>query len=152
MGGAETRTLLPTDYESIHAAVVETTRGRWFLEEFARRNRQSDTQLILNALRDLAAGFAHTVDAFASAPPHRTEEGHEVGHTPEPLLQRGREALVAMLAAAERIQEAAWLLQAKGADAECCAVIDAQVRAIYTAAPLQELSLLGLSHGAGKAA
>ena len=38
------------DYEIIEAAVMETARGRWFLREYARRNRNADTKAVLDAL------------------------------------------------------------------------------------------------------
>ena len=38
------------DYEAIAAAVMETVRGRWFLAEYAKRNRTADTELILKGL------------------------------------------------------------------------------------------------------
>jgi hypothetical protein len=41
------------DYEEIEEAVMETARGRWFLTEFARRQRGSDTKLLLDAIRRL---------------------------------------------------------------------------------------------------
>jgi hypothetical protein len=41
------------DFETIEAAVMETARGRWFLREYARRNRNADTEAVLAALRDL---------------------------------------------------------------------------------------------------
>lgn len=41
------------DYEAIEAAVMETARGRWFLMEYARRNRHADTNLLLDALSRL---------------------------------------------------------------------------------------------------
>jgi hypothetical protein len=41
------------DYEAIEAAVMETARGRWFLTEFARRNRTADTQVLLEAIARL---------------------------------------------------------------------------------------------------
>ena len=37
--------LTDADYEAIEAAVVETNRGRWFLAEYARRNRHADTKI-----------------------------------------------------------------------------------------------------------
>lgn len=40
-------------YEQIEAAVMETHRGRWFLSEYARRNRQSDTVMVLDAIEKL---------------------------------------------------------------------------------------------------
>lgn len=41
------------DYEAIEAAVMETARGRWFLMEFARRNRNADTKVLLDAIARL---------------------------------------------------------------------------------------------------
>jgi hypothetical protein len=38
------------DYEAIEAAVMETARGRWFLQEYARRNRNADTKAVLKAI------------------------------------------------------------------------------------------------------
>src|SRR5215216_3242631 len=41
------------EYETIEAAVMETARGRWFLSEFARRNRTADTTILLDAISRL---------------------------------------------------------------------------------------------------
>jgi hypothetical protein len=38
------------DYESIEAAVTETVRGRWFLSEYARRNRMVEMRQLLDAM------------------------------------------------------------------------------------------------------
>jgi hypothetical protein len=46
------------DYEAIEAAVQESPRGRWFLGEFARRNRAADTLMLLEAIRKLERGVA----------------------------------------------------------------------------------------------
>jgi len=43
------------DYEAIEAAVMETARGRWFLAEYARRNRHADTTMLLKALDRIEA-------------------------------------------------------------------------------------------------
>lgn len=43
----------PEDYDQVAAAVMESARGRWFLEEFARRNRASDTEIVLRALAEM---------------------------------------------------------------------------------------------------
>jgi hypothetical protein len=45
------------DYDSIHATVMETARGRWFLDEYARRNRNADTRLLLAAVRRLESAL-----------------------------------------------------------------------------------------------
>jgi hypothetical protein len=50
----ETRvTFGDADFDAIEAAVMETARGRWFLREYARRNRNADTEAVLAALRRL---------------------------------------------------------------------------------------------------
>lgn len=41
------------DFDTIEAAVMETARGRWFLKEYARRNRNADTQAVLEAVSRL---------------------------------------------------------------------------------------------------
>lgn len=46
------------DYEAIEAAVMETARGRWFMAEFARRNRSADTEMLLAALARLEEAVA----------------------------------------------------------------------------------------------
>ena len=42
--------LTPADYETIEAAVMETVKGRWFLMEFARRNRSHELAQIRETL------------------------------------------------------------------------------------------------------
>ncbi|CAN5411803.1 hypothetical protein BH10PSE7_BH10PSE7_34500 [soil metagenome] len=41
------------EYEAIEQAVMESPRGRWFLTEFAKRNRTADTHMLLSALKRL---------------------------------------------------------------------------------------------------
>ncbi|MEA2936773.1 MAG: hypothetical protein QOC56_277, partial [Alphaproteobacteria bacterium] len=43
------------DYDALCAAVMGTGRGRWFLEEYARRNRNADTTLLLKAIERIEA-------------------------------------------------------------------------------------------------
>lgn len=47
---SEQEPLADSDYDTILAAVMETTRGRWFLHEYARRNRNADTGMLLTAI------------------------------------------------------------------------------------------------------
>src|SRR3984885_12354623 len=37
------------DYAAISEAFMETSRGRWFLGEYAKRNRNADTSMVLDA-------------------------------------------------------------------------------------------------------
>ena len=41
------------EYDAIEQAVLETPRGRWFLQEFARRNRMSGTEEVIGAIERL---------------------------------------------------------------------------------------------------
>ena len=41
------------DFDTIESAVMQTARGRWFLKEYARRNRNADTQAVLEAVERL---------------------------------------------------------------------------------------------------
>src|SRR5436305_14863162 len=38
------------EYDAIEKAVMESARGRWFLNEYARRNRAADTLTLLEAI------------------------------------------------------------------------------------------------------
>ena len=60
------------DFEAIEAAVMETERGRWFLAEYARRNRHSDTQVLLSALSRIERGVSQQ-KAFTGIERFRTE-------------------------------------------------------------------------------
>ena len=68
------------DYDAISEAFMETSRGRWFLGEYAKRNRNADTRMVLDAVarieEDLAAqkqpeppdnGLAEALAAIRSA-------------------------------------------------------------------------------------
>jgi hypothetical protein len=47
-------------FESLEAAVLETQRGRWFLEEYAKRQRSAETLAILDILRKLENTITNT--------------------------------------------------------------------------------------------
>lgn len=47
---SEPEPLADSDYDTILAAVMETARGRWFLREYAHRNRNADTGMLLTAI------------------------------------------------------------------------------------------------------
>jgi len=42
-----------SDYDAIESAIMESSRGRWFLSEYARRNRRADTNLLLSAIDEI---------------------------------------------------------------------------------------------------
>ena len=58
-------------FESLESAVLETSRGRWFLEEYARRQRSAETLAILEILKKLENSVTNTsfLPAAKSAEP-----------------------------------------------------------------------------------
>ena len=46
------------DYDAISQAFMETSRGRWFLGEYAKRNRNADTSMVLDAVARLEENLA----------------------------------------------------------------------------------------------
>jgi len=52
-----------SDYDAIVSAIMETARGRWFLSEYARRNRQADTAMIVAAMGKMQ----ETLDMYGRA-------------------------------------------------------------------------------------
>ena len=53
------------DYDAIREAFMETSRGRWFLSEYAKRNRNADTRMVLDAV----ARIEQTIAAQKAPPP-----------------------------------------------------------------------------------
>jgi hypothetical protein len=47
-------------FESLETAVMETPRGRWFLEEYAKRQRSEESLAILEILRGLEKSISST--------------------------------------------------------------------------------------------
>jgi chemotaxis regulatin CheY-phosphate phosphatase CheZ len=156
--------LSEADYEMIEAAVMETGRGRWFLAEYARRNRHSDTMTLLGAIGRLEAAIrgertAQSVDRirfdlFEMAKAIARTKAEIAAIKPEPdagkfgevtaeldsIVQRTEAATSDILAAAEQIQEVAWTLREQGLDPEVCDLLDAKATAVYTACSFQDLT------------
>lgn len=157
--------LSQADYDAIEAAVVETNRGRWFLAEFARRNRHADTTMLLAAidrletaihgeptaqsvdrirfdLVEMATAIARTKAEIANIKPEADRHG-KFGEATEELdsIVAATEAATSdILAAAEQIQEIAWTLREQGTEAAVCDLIDAKSTAVYTACSFQDLT------------
>jgi hypothetical protein len=56
-----------TDYAAIHATISATERGRWFLDEHARRSRSADAGQVLTAVEPVEAPVGGDT---ATEPPH----------------------------------------------------------------------------------
>jgi chemotaxis protein CheZ len=157
--------LSEADYELIEAAVMETGRGRWFLAEYARRNRHSDTMTLLGAidrleaairgeptaqsvdrirfdLSEMAKAIARTKAEIAAIKPDVEDPGKfgEVTAELDSIVQTTETATSDILAAAEQVQEIAWTLREQGIDPEVCDLINAKATDIYTACAFQDLT------------
>src|SRR6516162_2802354 len=76
------------DYDAIREAFMETARGRWFLDEYAKRNRNTDTRMVLDAV----ARIEETLAAQKQPPP-------------PVVVDRLPEALISIRSAVERAEE-----------------------------------------------
>jgi|GEM_PF-4733169 len=57
------RDVTNSDYDAIESAIMESSRGRWFLSEYARRNRYAETKLLLLAIYNSLAYHANQIGA-----------------------------------------------------------------------------------------
>ncbi|MDO9127776.1 MAG: hypothetical protein Q7U42_12990 [Parvibaculum sp.] len=152
------------EYAAIERAVLETPRGRWFLQEFAKRNRTADTGEVIGAIERLydlaretgadarfgflyhemqemrrAVGAAHeTVAAVKPGSRH-----NDTGTGPEELAAIAETAARAasdIARAAERLQEIGETLRGSGADADLCDEIETHATGIFMASAYQEMT------------
>jgi chemotaxis protein CheZ len=157
--------LTEADYDMIESAVLETTRGRWFLAEYARRNRHADTTMLLGAIErletalrgeptarlvdrlrfdlvEMANSIARTKAEIATIKPDAVQHGKfgEATEELDSIVQATEIATSEILAAAEQIQEIAWTLREQGLDPMVCDTLDARATEIYTACSFQDLT------------
>src|SRR3954454_11375925 len=153
------------DYEQIEGAVMETARGRWFLAEYARRNRNADTTMLLKALEriegamrgqqsvepverirydlvEMSKAIARTKTEIASMKPDSDHHGKfgEASEELDSVVLATETATSDILACAERIQEIAWTLREQGVESEVCDLLDANATEIYTACSFQDIT------------
>ncbi len=87
------------DYAAIAEAFMETSRGRWFLTEYAKRNRNADTRMVLDAVARIEQSLAtQREEDLAREASVEREEGLSA--------QQAAEAVAAAAAAQERLTEA----------------------------------------------
>jgi hypothetical protein len=155
--------LSEVDYETIAAAVMETARGRWFLAEFARRNRHADTGMLLTSLQrlenvvaghgalsgeavraalvDMARAIERAKSQVAAGRPSSEGAPREgTGYEFESIPRAAEQATADVLAAAEQIQDIAWILREQGVAELQCEHLEARVADIYSASTAQDLA------------
>lgn len=127
------------DYDAIREAFMETARGRWFLGEFAKRNRNADTAMVLDAVTRIE----RTIAAQKTPP---ADELNDTLAAVRIIVADVRTAVADALddpaldhilaphrKSARVIREIAWGLRESGADVRICDLLDGQVEAIHTA-------------------
>jgi len=125
------------DYEAISEAFMETSRGRWFLGEYAKRNRNADTRMVLDAVARVEENLAAQKQA---APDNGLAEALVViGRAVDEARAAAsgaidglalEETLAPVRKGARVIREIAWRWREIGADGRICDLLDSQVNAI----------------------
>ena len=153
-------------YAALEALLRASPRGRWFLAEYARRNRAAETDLLLEAIArieravlkpqprqaapsnvfaelvEMSEAIARTRREIAQIkPPHQFDKQlisatEELDH----IVEATEKATSDILQAAEEIQEVAWILRERGTDMELCDKIDQRATDIYTACSFQDIT------------
>jgi chemotaxis regulatin CheY-phosphate phosphatase CheZ len=160
----ETKALSPLnedDYGAIADAVMETARGRWFLGEYAKRNRTADTDLLLTAINRLESSvggerthpqieqvrfdlveMAKTIAQLKIEVSSSDDQSQFMQATEalDAVVKTTETATSSILESAEQIQEMAWTLRESGADIAVCDALDRRAADIYTACTFQDLT------------
>jgi chemotaxis regulatin CheY-phosphate phosphatase CheZ len=159
------RRSLAADYAAIEDALAATARGRWFLAEYARRNRSAETEMLLEAIAKLetavlkpqrqtapsgvfgelvamSEAIARTRREIAQIKPPMQFDQQLVSATAEldHIVDATEKATSDILAATEEIQEVAWTLRERGTDIALCDKIDRRATDIYTACSFQDIT------------
>jgi hypothetical protein len=136
------RASLPSeeDYDAIREAFMETARGRWFLDEYARRNRNADTRMVLDAVSRIEETLAQQRQAPPPPPEDkRPEMLAAIGSAVDGAEQKTvaaldglglEESLAPIRKGARIIKEISWRWREIGADGRICDLLDSQVGAI----------------------
>ncbi len=131
------------DYLAIEAAVTETVRGRWFLAEFARRNRGAEVDLMLSAMGRLENLVSAQAQMQAVLPPLPSSNP-----SIRLMVQRIKEIAAALDDIARDMREG-------GLAARFWAAVDQQARAVAglmrTGAPEADVKADGAPHGGVRA-
>jgi hypothetical protein len=134
------RAALPSeqDYDAIREAFMETSRGRWFLGEYAKRNRNADTSMVLDAVARIEEAMAaqkqeptgndELVEALVAIR-GAVEEAAGKASAAFTGLELDQK-LAPIHKGARIIKEISWRWREIGADGRICDLIDSQLAAI----------------------
>lgn len=151
------------EYHAIERAVLETPRGRWFLEEYARHHKAADTDEVIGAIerltdltRETAAGVRfgflyHEMQemhraitearaAMAAVKPGDRSNRDAAQQDLAAIAQAAERAASDIVTAAERLQEIAETLRASGTDGDMCDEIETHATGIFMASAYQDMT------------
>jgi len=121
------------DYEAISEAFMETSRGRWFLKEYARRNRQADTAMVLEAVARIETTLAsqkqqaRAVDLDETLRAVRGIVEHTLSVTMAAIGEfRQDDSFAPSRKSIRIIREVAWRLREVGYDGRICDILEMQ--------------------------
>lgn len=141
------RAALPSeeDYAAISAAFMETSRGRWFLGEYAKRNRNADTSMVLDAVARIEESLSAQRQAAADA--IRDEQLAQALAALRGAIEAAQVSAITALdgvsfeqnlapvrKGVRVIREISWRLREIGNDGRICDIIDSQASAIEAGA------------------
>jgi hypothetical protein len=115
------------DYDAVCAALMATERGRWFLTEFASRNRHVETDRLVAAIARIEAIIR------SDPPPDPGSDLFEIVASIERIesdIGAGAAPGTDALAAVERIQDIAFVLHERSIETTLCDALDAAIRDI----------------------
>jgi hypothetical protein len=125
------------DYDAIREAFMETARGRWFLGEYAKRNRNADTRMVLDAVAKIEETLAaQRQPVVEDRLPDALVAIRRAVEDAESAAVRAFDpsAIAGSLAPIQRgvriIKEISWRWREIGADGRICDLIDSQLAAI----------------------
>lgn len=128
------------DYDAIREAFMETARGRWFLGEYAKRNRNADTRMVLDAVAKIEETLAaQRQPVVEDRLPEALIEIRRAIREAETIAIAAFDpaAIEASLAPIPRgvriIKEISWRWREIGADGRICDLIDSQLASIEAA-------------------
>lgn len=134
------------DYDAIREAFMETARGRWFLGEYARRNRNADTRMVLDAVAKIEETLAaQRQPVVEDRLPEALVEIRRAIREAETIAiaafdQAAIEASLAPIPRGVRIiKEISWRWREIGADGRICDLIDSQLESIEAACALASI-------------
>jgi hypothetical protein len=125
-----------TEYRTIEATLLETTRGRWFLAEHGRRARRLDNALLEDAIRRLQGSLREPPALLGQLKAEIEAVKASLAETRTRLMARPKvdESILpthAILKAAEDIHDVAWALQANPFDPKGCEEIARNAGKLY---------------------